>query len=696
MHMLLLETIALVGGTVHTLEPGADPIVGATVLIEDDRITAVGVDLEVPEGAEVVQIDGLHVIPGLIDGVAAFDPDHDALYLDAGVTLVHDSGSPTGQILGEKSPEMRDRHPGPSLLATSPVFAGMETQRPGAIVLLEPERAAAQVDGVMEILSGNPVPIDSFTVERTLTPKQHAVAAGIGRESGLKVVGSLPYGMTPAEAAANGHSIVVGLDSFFPAGTRFETLGEDLDADALAAEVAEAGLAVAPMLVGTSRILVGAASEEEPEILRALGPRYDPAWQADLEFFRMLRESESLDLARRSLRTQREITAALHAAGVPLVAGSGAASALIGPGEGLVDELVQWGEAGLSPLEVLRAATAGTAAALGVGDRHGTIAPGRVANLAVLGSDPTRTLEALRRPEIVVVRGQVRERFDLDDARAELVARFEAARAARRAPVALAPPPLEGAEVLCDGRIELISYGDRTAVERYAAGRRPDGEMIYGARIRVMPAGDRSALEMVVVQRMRGGLVDSFEITLDVLDEDGAPVLGEGDSHAFHATGAVVPETKGMAVERRRYGKSRGTLRTAEPIAVVGGSSALTGLITAVHGRIGTGYSLTFEGQAMEPLVDRFRLAFEAEDHRMTMADSSGVSLYGFEQGGRILFGARAEGAGRLDFRALEPDEGAPAALELPESRVFVGAVGEAVEAASGADGASDGEGGGR
>jgi len=696
MHMLLLETIALVGGTVHTLEPGADPMAGATVLIEDRRISAVGVDLELPENAEVIDIDGLHVIPGLIDGVAAFDPDHDALYLDAGVTLVHDSGSPTGQILGEKAPGMRDRHPGPSLLATSPVFAGMETQQPGAVVLLEPERAVTQVNGVMEILAGNPIPIDTLTVERTLTPRQHAIAAGIGRENGLRVVGTLPYGMAPGEAAANGHSIVVGLDSFFPAGTRFESLGADFDAAALAAEVADAGLAVAPMLVGTSRILVGAASEDEPAILEALGPQYDPAWQADLEFFRLLRGSEGLDLARSSLRTQREITAALHAAGVPLVAGSGAASALIGPGEGLVDELVQWGEAGLTPSEVLRAATVGTADALGVGDRFGRIAPGRVANLAVLGSDPTRTIEALRRPEIVVVRGQVRERFDLDDARAELVARFEAARAARRAPIALAPPPLEGADVVCDGRIELLTYGDRTAVERYAAGRTAEGEMIYGARVRVMPVGERGALEMVVVQRMRGDLVESFEVTLDLLDADGAPELGEGDTHAFHATGAVVPETDGMAVERRRFGESLGTLRTTEPIAVVGGSSALSGLVTVVHGEVGQGYSLSFEGQAMEPLVDRFELAFGAEDHRMTKADSSGVSLYGFEQGGRILFGARAEGGGRIDFRALEPDEGASAALELPSERVFVAPEGAAVEAGSEAGSGESGEGGGR
>ena len=44
--------------------------------------------------------------------------------------------------------------------------------------------------------------------------------------------------------------------------------------------------------------------------------------------------------------------------------------------------------AGLAPIEMLRAATVNAARALGRADEMGTIAPGRLANIAFLAADP--------------------------------------------------------------------------------------------------------------------------------------------------------------------------------------------------------------------------------------------------------------------------------------------------------------------
>jgi len=46
---------------------GAEPIEGATVLIEGSKIKAVGKDIEVPKGARVIDATGKTVMPGLID-----------------------------------------------------------------------------------------------------------------------------------------------------------------------------------------------------------------------------------------------------------------------------------------------------------------------------------------------------------------------------------------------------------------------------------------------------------------------------------------------------------------------------------------------------------------------------------------------------------------------------------------------------
>ena len=59
------DTYAIVGGTVHTL--AGPPISGATVVIENGRITQVGTDVSTPAGAQVIEARGLHVYPGMFN-----------------------------------------------------------------------------------------------------------------------------------------------------------------------------------------------------------------------------------------------------------------------------------------------------------------------------------------------------------------------------------------------------------------------------------------------------------------------------------------------------------------------------------------------------------------------------------------------------------------------------------------------------
>ena len=63
------ETIALVGGTVHTLGP-AGTLEGATVVIADGKIAAVGRGIAIPTGARVIDAAGKVITPGLFDSVS--------------------------------------------------------------------------------------------------------------------------------------------------------------------------------------------------------------------------------------------------------------------------------------------------------------------------------------------------------------------------------------------------------------------------------------------------------------------------------------------------------------------------------------------------------------------------------------------------------------------------------------------------
>ncbi|MEM9802668.1 MAG: amidohydrolase family protein [Planctomycetota bacterium] len=679
MHVLLFETIALVGATVHTMEPGPEPggVVEArvaTVLVEDGRITAVGPDLEVPDGARVVELDGLHLVPGLIDAYATFDADHDPLWLAAGVTAVRDAGSSIGEMFKEKNVSMRDRGPGPSLLVSSPVFAAPGTARPDAFLLGGPEAAAEQIAEFRELLDEADAGVEYYQFDRAIDLGRHRVVCKTALDAGLEAWGPLPIGMSIVAAQANGQTSLIGLDSLPPQGQRFETL-EDLSVlDDTVAELIAGNWRVAPLLMGTARILRGAQLTEEPDALGLLGREYEVAWRADLEAFAILKAGKALGPVELSLDRQRDIARKLHAAGVQLVPGSGAPSGGIAPGSGLVDELEEWTRAGVTPAEALALATVGAARAVGEADERGRIAPGLVADLVALASDPRRSVAALRAPELVVLRGRTIESFEQTEGVDRLRERVAAMRAERMQPIQLDRPPMPPGAVVAEGQAEVVAYGERTAVERYAVVRVADGRLAYGARIRIPQTPTSATREMVLVQFVREGLVDEFDLTLDELDEDGAPRLGEKDAHAFYARGRAVGDTKKLAVERFRFGVSIGSQRAEEAIAVIDGSIVVVGLVAAMHFPVGGSYLLGFEQLVMEPVVDRLQLAVDPDDGRLELTSARGGRVYGLGEGGEVLFAARAAGGGRLDV-VPDPDAvpDAARALGIPDARRFTG-----------------------
>lgn len=138
------QTLALVGGTLvdGTL---ADPIRDSVVLVEGERIVAVGtVDtLPVPAGATVISTEGMTVLPGLwdmhvhlmINGHADYehwDRTYPAQFRDvimpasarqlllAGVTGARDLGGPLEDSIAVRDAIAAGRIPGPTLFVSGP------------------------------------------------------------------------------------------------------------------------------------------------------------------------------------------------------------------------------------------------------------------------------------------------------------------------------------------------------------------------------------------------------------------------------------------------------------------------------------------------------------------------------------------------------------------------------------------------
>jgi imidazolonepropionase-like amidohydrolase len=114
--------------------------------------------------------------------------------------------------------------------------------------------------------------------------------------------------------------------------------------------------------------------------------------------------------ANRALRSQLAVIKAMHDAGVRIVAGTDYGL----PGFSLLRELELYVEAGLSPLDAIRAATAVPAEVMGLSREVGTIEAGKRADLVVLDGNPLSNIHNVRTGRWVIVGGRM---FDMSTLR---------------------------------------------------------------------------------------------------------------------------------------------------------------------------------------------------------------------------------------------------------------------------------------
>jgi imidazolonepropionase-like amidohydrolase len=97
------------------------------------------------------------------------------------------------------------------------------------------------------------------------------------------------------------------------------------------------------------------------------------------------------------------IIKALHDDGVPIVAGTDKGV----PGVSVAREIELYVEAGLSPIDAIRAATAVPARVMGLAAESGTIAPGLRADLLVVDGNPLERIADVRNVRLVSANGRL-------------------------------------------------------------------------------------------------------------------------------------------------------------------------------------------------------------------------------------------------------------------------------------------------
>ena len=93
---------------------------------------------------------------------------------------------------------------------------------------------------------------------------------------------------------------------------------------------------------------------------------------------------------------------------MPIVLGTAAGTPLILHGAAVFAELEAMQAAGLSPLQVLLAATANAASLVRRTEDRGTLRAGAIADLLILDADPTLDISNLRRQIAVMRYGELR------------------------------------------------------------------------------------------------------------------------------------------------------------------------------------------------------------------------------------------------------------------------------------------------
>lgn len=433
--------LAISGGTIIDVRNGQH-VRDGVVVVEGDHIVGVGraADVRIPRGAQVLDASGKWILPGLFDMHVHGSSRPDVpleLYVVNGVTSVRDlGGNLTALRLTRQALEAGKRR-GPRLFFAGPILDGDRPFAPSMSIIADtPGRGAGAVD----FLAGQGV--DSIKIYNGITEPVLEAIIETAHRHGLPVVGHVPREITAARAAEMGLDVIEhtpirsqdlrdwGLLAPEDA-ERIAALGSvterearvwervDLAApqiQALIARFVEDGVFLDPTLSidEYDSLFLYEQEAEHPHnrylassfVAEALGPQHEALFRTPAQ----LREVVVAGLEKRA-----RFIAMCARAGVRIVAGTdGPGIGRLTPGFGLHHELELLVQAGLSPLDAIRAATLYAALALRQDAKLGTIEEGKLADLVVLDADPLADIRNTRRISSVVSRGRLLDRASLD------------------------------------------------------------------------------------------------------------------------------------------------------------------------------------------------------------------------------------------------------------------------------------------
>ena len=376
---------------------GAEPIDDAVLVVEGGRVQAVGsrAAVAVPKGAEIVDLAGKTLIPGLVDTHAHYHGDLARLeeqyrkQLYFGVTTARSIGSDTPEKTARALDARAGGIPGPRMYTAGLGFSAPDGFPPGLPVDINrpqtEEEARTLVGGLDDLgvhfvkMWVNDMPEPGFKI----TPAIRAAVVGEALARGLVPVAHIVQEVDFRQLVA------LGVRDFLHTVDDTETGPELLQL------MLDSGVTFSPTL---TNIHMGWYWAEHPELLddpetrAAFEPEAFERW-SDPAYRDGVLTSEGFADRQARLRRSMVFVKTVVDAGVPVAIGtdSGSSSWNVPMGWGTHHELQLYVEAGLTPMQAIVAATRTGAELLTRHDDeadYGTLQPGQVADLIVLNADP--------------------------------------------------------------------------------------------------------------------------------------------------------------------------------------------------------------------------------------------------------------------------------------------------------------------
>jgi imidazolonepropionase-like amidohydrolase len=377
-------TFALTGGRLIDAT-GAAPIERATVIVRGGRIEAAGPadTTRVPQGVPSIDVAGKTILPGLWDmhahaGLAEWGP----VYLASGVTTARDMGGEFDVVTALRDAWRDGTALGPRLLLAG-LVDGPGPASFGHVTAANPDEGRAVVRKYKD------AGFQQMKLYSLLDKPTVGAVIDAAHAAGMTVTGHIPTGLTMREVVEMGMDHIAHLTVRDAPGS--EALRETI------AFLKAHGTVIDPTLSWNELLGRSAATPIEsfqPGFRHAAAPLQRLIAGAN-------GGSVTPEQARDRLSRSLQIVKALHDAGIPIVAGTDKGV----PGVSVAREIELYVQAGLTPIDAIRAATAVPARVMGLVRDSGTIAPGLRADLIVVDGNPLERIGDIRNVRLVAANG---------------------------------------------------------------------------------------------------------------------------------------------------------------------------------------------------------------------------------------------------------------------------------------------------